>query len=1397
MTIPTQHSIRSYAAAAVLLATAGFAPIQAGVVINEFQASNGATLADEDGDYEDWIELYNTGDAPVDLEGFGLSDDPEDLFRWTFPSVVVEPGEFLLVWASGKGRAVSGEPLHTSFRIGATGETLSLTHTDGFALDLVGPVRLDRDHSYGRAPDGTDDWFHFADPTPGGPNDTATYDDWLEPPAFTHEGGFYNHGFLLGLSTAYPDATILYTLDGSEPLPGNIGGTTYTYKYQYARGSSQTFGPLEEGVMETRVFGSQIPITDRTSDPNRISMITTHVESTNSTPSEPVFKGTVVRARVVRDGALPSPVITHSYFVTPEGRARYSIPVLSLAGPDEGFFGYENGIYVPGIVYDTWRENNLGSTIAAWRRPGNFRQRGREWEPEGHLEIFTPDGERALAQNVGFRIHGGASRTYPLKSIRLYARRAYDTENDLNYPFFDDVRDIYGEPVERFKRLILRSSGNDNPRSRFRDGFMQAMMRPLGIDGQGFAPVIHFINGEFWGHINARERIDRFYIHERHHVEPDDVAILSGHGGSLQEGSPQDRNDFVAMRNYAAQHNMADPDHFAHVADQMDIENFLLYMMAQIYVGNTDWPGGNIDYWRKRTPDRRPGAPHTHDGRWRWIFFDLDFGFGMYGGLGNVNHNTVAYAINHGAAAAVLLRNLLDNEGFRNRFINAFADHISTTLQPARAHEIIDAMDAVIGPYRDGEHRRRWGGMMHGDNHVGLLKDFAVQRHDRIWNHLHDTFDLMPPVPVTFDVADPDRGALQVNTVRLDRGTPGLPDPEAPFPFTADYFPGIPIEVTAVPRTGYRFAGWREFPEHEEATITASPQAGLTLTAEFEEGAAPELVSYWNFNDTERLLHSTHDATGATLTVSTGPDSEVTDGGGNGFDGANAREGDEPGRHLRINNPIGSTIELRLPTTGFADPVVSYETRRSTSGAGAQHIEYSLDGVIYEEFFDIRVHDADPVLHHLDFSAVDGASDNPSFRVRVTFSRGADGGLGGNNRFDNITVDGTPLGDAPPQAYAYGYPVENDRIETGAFLGALNVESRPWLYSYRLQTWVFVHGLDVNLTRVPGIWLYALNQSPADGAGDSGDGVVRYGYPATDDIVETGAFLGHLHVAHAPWVYSYRLSTWIYLPDPEADLAGAGGAWIYVSDPNPVEPLAVTEPEVVALGHDYAEVAWETNRPAVVRVQYGRSAEALDMATPPIAGENTEHTVVIGGLESETRYYARTVSVDDGGAVTMSDPFSFETEERDEPEVPLLWNGDFSSFGTTGLANNWNMLVAGGTEYATSEDDGYDGSAQRIEVTESPSWGIVFYQEPQLELGTTYEWTIRYRIDGDQAVSVEVSNAPHSEVVVKAGLPPTDGEWLEETVTFTWDNPEATMVRASTSAVGVFWIDRMVLEPVD
>jgi len=449
----------------VMMLASGVSALAADVVLNEYMASNGSFVPDEDGDHEDWIELYNRGENSIILEGYGLTDDPNRPFRWQFPRVSIAPGEFLIVWASGKDRRIPGANLHTNFSISAGGEPLQLTAADGRVVDFVPSRAVPRDISRGRKPDGTGGWEYFVEPTPGASNETEGVSGVTNPPHFSHSAGFYMEPFELELSHDDPGVVILYTLDGSVPSEANLDGMTYRHRFGHRMTPGDDLGPLVERELRSHAYDTPVTIQDRSGEANNISNLRSTFEREPGTfvfgetvfdphvPADPIYKGVVVRARAVGPDAIPSETVTQSYFFRPDDSPRFTVPVVAITVSEDDFFDYHRGIYTAGEDFDAWRSSNPGTGMTPGR-PGNFTRRGRGAERPGHLEWFDADGNRVLSQGAGFRIHGGWSRSNPRKSLRVYARADYG-KSWFEHPFFDD----FSEKTE-FKRLLLRNGGN-------------------------------------------------------------------------------------------------------------------------------------------------------------------------------------------------------------------------------------------------------------------------------------------------------------------------------------------------------------------------------------------------------------------------------------------------------------------------------------------------------------------------------------------------------------------------------------------------------------------------------------------------------------------------------------------------------------------------------------------------------------------------------------------------------------------------------------------------------------------------------------------------------------------------------------------------------------------------
>jgi len=633
-------------------------------------------------------------------------------------------------------------------------------------------------------------------------------------PQFSKPAGFYEEEFELQLTADDPDTMIFYTLDGSEPSPYNTEGSVYYYKNKYSSSNNDSSNELIARNYITLPYTDPISLDIDSVDNNgSIVEINTTTASDSKKPLGDVTKAIVVRAIAYKEGFLPSQIVTNTYFIGQELTNRYNIPVISLVTNEYNLFDYETGIYVAGSIYDNWIESDPDRDLSWGEIPTNYNQRGSEWEREVSIEFFSPDNKLLLKQSAGVRIHGGSPRAYTQKSLRLYARKEYG-EGLFNVQLFES------KSLNRFKNFILRNSGNDNNSTMFRDALIQSLLKDLRVDRQAYQPAILYINGVYWGIYNIRERIDGYYLHYNYDVDLEQIDLLTG-DADVKEG---DNSHYKDMIEYIEANDMSIDSNYEYLGTLMDIDNFLNYNIAQIYSGNTDWPDNNIYYWRLKTEEYEPDAPYGHDGRWRWIIYDTDFGFG-----GDYSQNTLEHATQD-HWSTFLLNSLFENEHFRNMFINRSADYLNTIFDPDIVLDQINDMHDNLAPLIQ-EHIDRWGrpkSVEEWENNIDVMRDFAENRPYYLREHIIEYFGLSGTARVYINT-DLTKGKVVINSIDISQH---MKESDNIGNWTGIYFKDVPIEITAVPNPGYVFDGWEELNTKED-TLTIKLIDDISLSATF------------------------------------------------------------------------------------------------------------------------------------------------------------------------------------------------------------------------------------------------------------------------------------------------------------------------------------------------------------------------------------------------------------------------------------------------------------------------------------------------------------------------------------------------------------------------------------
>ena len=504
----------------------------------------------------------------------------------------------------------------------------------------------------------------------------------------------------------------------------------------------------------------------------------------------------VIRARTFQSGHMPSTVVTNTYFINES----LTLPAVSVSTDPVNLWSDESGIYVEGT-------NGIPGYCS--NTPKNWNQ---DWEIPVSLEYYLQNGEPVFQVNAGMKIGGGCTRKYPQKTLAIYARSVYGADK-IRYQIFKD------KPIDTFNNILLRNHGQDWYRSLMRDGMMQLLVFDrMDIDWQAYQPAILFLNGEYWGIHSIREKHNEHFLAANHNIDPDAIDILYGNA-KVKQGSNQ---RYLDMIDFISSADMNDPANYAGIKKQIDIDEYINYLIAEIYFANIDWPGGNIKYWR----------PHGEQGKWRWILFDLDLGFGAHG-RGQYDSNTLANATASSATyyanppwSTLLFRKLLDNNDFRANFIQRFAAHMNTTFKPERVLTIIDSLQTLLAPEIQ-RHKERWQDSMSfgpsWESLVDVLREFAMERPGHMTGHIMDKFDLSGTVEIEFKVTPENGGFIRINSVEMpsDNTGPSL------------FFKDVPIQCEAMPVAGYRFAGWGGLSDSHNDSICVMPSQDAQLEAHF------------------------------------------------------------------------------------------------------------------------------------------------------------------------------------------------------------------------------------------------------------------------------------------------------------------------------------------------------------------------------------------------------------------------------------------------------------------------------------------------------------------------------------------------------------------------------------
>lgn len=453
-----------------------------------------------------------------------------------------------------------------------------------------------------------------------------------------------------------------------------------------------------------------------------------------------ISETTPIRAKLIHPEFLTNRSVTQTYILTSKELA---LPVIAVNLDPYYLWDDEFGIYVDGNGVYGKTGNGSNKKVNwnnAWRRPMN-------------VEYFPTLNDDAVLNQLGeLRIGGGWSRANPQKSLLLYANKRFG-EKRFDYPLFKQ------KPDQEVKSFMLRNAGNDFGGSFFKDAAIQLFMgNKVEVDYQAYQPAIIYMNGEYYGIQNLRERSNEDYVFSNFNGL-EDIDMIERVGSDAQyELKAGDWNAYNELMAKLSKSN--NQINFEEIIDRVDINAFLNYMILQIYIANTDFPHNNSVLWR----------PRTSDGKWRYILKDTDFGLDD----SRISHNSISYNVSSslGDKDRRLFSALVSYTPFKEEFYSRFAIYMGDILSYETTFQVLDSIEQMLEPEML-DHRHRWRGSQNLNGwhtEVTRMKSWCNRRPFYMYMQLRDYFKLKNYIPVTVNIqedTDYTTGDISMNGVLL------------------------------------------------------------------------------------------------------------------------------------------------------------------------------------------------------------------------------------------------------------------------------------------------------------------------------------------------------------------------------------------------------------------------------------------------------------------------------------------------------------------------------------------------------------------------------------------------------------------------------------------------------
>lgn len=485
-----------------------------------------------------------------------------------------------------------------------------------------------------------------------------------------------------------------------------------------------------------------------------------------------VIRNYTIKARVYENGKLPGKVVSKTFFIG----ENINMPVIAISGNQENFYGFDFG-----IIQNTIKDREVPALI----------------------EYFNEQKVREFTSGVGLRLFGSTIYNLPQKPLSVRFKPKYG-EDFLNFKLFEN------NDVQKFSAFLLRNGGNDYNLAFFRDGLAVNLLKnKMDIDYQDYKPCVVFVNGDYYGICEIREKLDENYVSARHLFNSESIDYIED---SLQlvKGKIfrfKELMDFIKTR------DISDSANYQYVASKTDISEYINYMIHKIFIGYYIVQHNNR-YWHD----------NDTDSKWRWIAADMEHAFGQLSGdnyMDNTLEKLLSDTVNLPEWSTFMFKKLLQNPEFKDEFIQRSAAYLQTVYLPQQSIAVLDSMQAKFEPQMP-RHISLWNSppsLNIWKQNIAFIRTFLQNRPAFYRKHIADVFNLQDSAKLQLKIAG--QGKLIFCETAFEDTLKEL-----------YVFKNARIRLKALADAGYRFAGWQNTSVSSD-NISFLPFNDSSLTAVF------------------------------------------------------------------------------------------------------------------------------------------------------------------------------------------------------------------------------------------------------------------------------------------------------------------------------------------------------------------------------------------------------------------------------------------------------------------------------------------------------------------------------------------------------------------------------------